>query len=489
MANVVIFNDKSEDVSAFRRTLGPYRIAQALKDAGYTVQVVEWLSSWHRHNLIPVLDKLIRSDTLWVGFSSTFMVSNRQQTSARGQMYSQPLVEMDWLFDQIKSRSKAWIVYGGAYAHLFAYDKRIDTYITGYADVSVVDYTNNLKAGNLPPRFVDSRQYPEPDVFNINVDWSDPSICLLPNEAVPIELARGCIFKCKFCNYPLIGKKKGTYQRPVEQVRLQMLDVYKRTGNTRFYFTDDTFNDDRERLQELHDMFTYLPFQPEFSCFLRLDLIERWPETAQLLLDMGLKGCFIGVETFNHKSGLAIGKGLDPERSKAELLRLRELWGDRVMISVGLILGLPYDTPQYFKELEEWVKTAPVHNISFNTLWIGPPAPEGATQKDGFSEFNLNIDVYGYERTEQGSNHGGWRLPSQGINSEICNWWKDKLNSITNNYIAEFYVQDYMNLGITEEQIRTIPVNQLHHIADINQLIHNRQKEYQNALLGFLGIL
>ena len=28
-----------------------------------------------------------------------------------------------------------------------------------------------------------------------------------------LETARGCIFKCAFCNFGLIGKEKGTYER------------------------------------------------------------------------------------------------------------------------------------------------------------------------------------------------------------------------------------------------------------------------------------
>ena len=487
MAQVVLFNDKSTDVGSFRRSLGPYRIAQSLKDAGYTVQVVEWFSSWSRDDLSLVLDKLLGVETLWVGWSSTFMVSSQQASNRRQQMWSRPLADMDWVFDYIKSRSKAWLVYGGAYAHLFAFDDRIDTYITGYADTSVIGYTQSLAQGHLPPRFVDSRTYPEPDVGHIDTDWSDPSYCLLPNEALPIELARGCIFQCKFCNYPLIGKRKGTYQRPVAQVRDQMLKAHAITGCNRFYFTDDTFNDDRDRLAELQEMFKTLPFKPEFSCFLRLDLIERWPETADLLLEMGLVGCFFGVETFNKKSAQCVGKGLDPKRTRAELVRLRELWGSNVLVSVGLILGLPYDTTDYFEELETWINdiNCPTHNVSINTLWLGPPAPDGATQADGWSQFNLNRDVYGY--LVDGPN---WTLPSQNLTKALCDQWRAHFYKLTHdrNRISEFYVQDYANLGVSLDDMRMMSAEAIHKKYPLRKLLLDRQREYQNSLIVFLGI-
>ena len=487
MSQVVIFNDKSKDVlSLHRRTLGPYRIAQALKDAGYTVQVVEWFSSWSRDDLALILDKLVGSETLWVGWSSTFMVGGHKPNNPREFMWSRPLSDMDWVFDYIKARSKAWLVYGGAYAHLFACDPRIDIYVTGYADVSVVSLTDSISRGELPPRFVDSRTYPEPDVNNITVDWTDPRFLIRPNEAIPIEFARGCIFQCKFCNYPLIGKRKGTYQRPADQIRQQLLDVYNTTGCTRFYFTDDTFNDDRERLAELHAMFKTLPFKPEFSCFLRLDLIERWPETADLLLEMGLKGCFFGVETFNKKSAQCIGKGLDPKRTKAELFRLREVWGDNIRVSVGLILGLPYDTEEYFKELEEWITNpnCPASNFAINTLWLGPPAPEGATQADGWSQFNLNTEVYGYERMRS-----GWKLEN-GLDSTTCDQWRFKLLKAieANQRISEFYVQDYTNAGVTQEDMLNLTPDEIHRKYNFKVLIQDLLKTYQNNLIEFLGI-
>lgn len=486
MTQVVIFNDVDPSEGAFRRALGPYRIATALKDAGFTVQIVDFFHSWAIPDLKRVLDHIIGPETLWVGWSSTFMVSKNQASSRRQQMWSRPLADIDWVFDYVKANSSAWLVYGGAYAHMFAFDDRIDTYVTGYADVSIVDYTQKVYEGHPPPRYQNSRDYPDPDVCKITTDWTDPSYCLLPNEALPIEFARGCIFKCKFCSYALIGKKKGTYQRPVEQVVQQMLDAYRVTGCNRFYFVDDTFNDDRERLEELHRAFKQLPFQPEFSCFLRLDLIERWPETADLLLDMGLVGCFFGVETFNKKSAVCIGKGLDPKRTKAELARLRKLWGNRVLISVGLILGLPYDTIEYFKELEDWIMApdCPVHNVSINTLWIGMKRPpEGASQKDGWSEFNLNREIYGYE--VEGPY---WRLPSQNIDKDLCDQWREHFYDLTRyrNQVSEFYVQNYGNLGVTLEDMRTMPAESIVKKYPIPRLIAQRERQYQNKLMAYL---
>lgn len=50
-----------------------------------------------------------------------------------------------------------------------------------------------------------------------------PRDCVQPGEALPLEMARGCIFKCKFCRYPFIGKSKNDFSRRIELVRDESL--------------------------------------------------------------------------------------------------------------------------------------------------------------------------------------------------------------------------------------------------------------------------
>ena len=152
---------------------------------------------------------------------------------------------------------------------------------------------------------------------------------------------------------------------------------------------------------------------------------------------------------------------------------------------------LPYDTESYFQELEAWVSgpSCPADHFSINTLWLGPTAPKGAGQKDGFSEFNLNLDAYGYVRTEQGSNHGGWLLPSQAIDSELCEQWRKRLYNLVRhrNKVSEFYVQDYQNLGISLEQIQAQSEQQIHAEYNMSERLRLRQREYQQRLASYLN--
>jgi radical SAM superfamily enzyme YgiQ (UPF0313 family) len=137
-------------------------------------------------------------------------------------MYYTKYQEVLKVLKYIKTNSNAKLIYGGSKTPYFLeIDEFIDCYVTGNADVSIIKVTDNIMLGKTE-RFVDSLKYPEPDVKTIHTKISN----VLHGETLPIELARGCIFKCKFCSYPLLGKKKGTYLRDFSQVKDEMIEYW-----------------------------------------------------------------------------------------------------------------------------------------------------------------------------------------------------------------------------------------------------------------------
>jgi len=205
------------------------------------------------------------------------------------------------LYAFIKKITNAKIVYGGAGVDETEFDSKVDYYVSGYSDNSIVSLTDYIagKTDTLISKkingstLVESSDYPEPAMDNLKTDWSKFDI--LPKEPLPLEFARGCIFKCKFCNYPLIGKRKGTYIRDMDEIREELIETWESKGVDTFYITDDTFNDDNDKMESFHKLFTSLPFKPKFAAFLRLDLIDRFPHQADLLAEAGLVGAFFGI--------------------------------------------------------------------------------------------------------------------------------------------------------------------------------------------------
>ena len=66
-------------VPFLNKTLGPYRIASALLKVGYTVKVIDNLQVLSAKECMRVIDNHISKETLWIGYSSTFMVGKENE--------------------------------------------------------------------------------------------------------------------------------------------------------------------------------------------------------------------------------------------------------------------------------------------------------------------------------------------------------------------------------------------------------------------------
>jgi radical SAM superfamily enzyme YgiQ (UPF0313 family) len=487
----------------FQRGLGPYRIASALETAGYTTFVLDFLINLTIEEIRAALKLHLGPDTLWVGFSSTFFWKQRKSSDKKTNMYFSELEFIEQIIEYVKTNSQARLVYGGANAPYGLADDKIDYYIVGYADIAVVEFTNHLVANNIKQLenyevikvvdqdrvLIDSAKFPEPQMDQLTTQWWKPHYNVLQGEALPIELARGCIFRCKFCSYQLLGKKKGTYLRPSEQVQDDLIRMWETKGVDTYYITDDTFNDDNDKIEELHRIFTSLPFKPKFSCYLRIDLINKYPHQADLLAEMGLVGNYFGLETMQPKSATAIGKGLHPNKVKDRLYWLGEKWHMKVNMAAGFILGLPYDTKEYFKELYDWTRQPdnPLSYIDFYPLYLYNRQGENKDRLAAYSsEFSLNPEIYGYDfpRIDDKENYRDWVLDQNDLTYEKCeqtaNWYRHQMQF--RNKFAEFQFITAMNIGIPREDLHSMTIKEIMRKYPMEMMNTNKLQEYKNII-------
>lgn len=498
MADIIILSGteyRHEHLARVQRGLGAYRIASELQKHGYDAVVIDYIQYMSTEEIINAISKVLTKDTLWLGYSSSFFIMRKVDSSPLSpieKMYqSTPYRQITKIYDYVKSNSKAKIVFGGSFALISQADPEVDYYVTGYGDVSTVDLTNYLagkkdKLEHCEENYIDGKKcyvidsgkYPEPLMNSLQTSWHDKNVNLLPGESVPLEFARGCIFKCKFCSYPLLGKKKGTYIRDMQEVRDEILELWETKGTDSYYITDDTFNDDNDKMEQFHKLFTSLPFKPKFTAFLRLDLIDRFPHQADLLLDAGLVGNFFGIETLNHKSAKAIGKGLHPERVKERLHWVRDKWKGKVNIGTAFIFGLPYDDEKYFQELWDYVHSPdyPAQNTSFNALFMTDKTKSNYPYQ---SEFSMNPEIYGYT-----FDANGWVHKEQGLDFKMCTEIANKFHEslMPTTYIADFQMISYLSLGVSvEDMINYNQFDLLKHY-DIAKLNNDKITQYKKMI-------
>lgn len=490
MANCILIAggiDHDNTIPRIHRTLGQYRISSAVESKGYTTFVLDFAINFTPEEICQALAPHLGDDTLWVGFSSTFYFTHNQQNEEHGrknEMYYVPYDQARIVIDFIKSNSNAKLIYGGTKAAFYREDPDIDYYVMGYADNSVIALTDYIagKTSVDPGHVVNSIDYPEPSMNSIQTSWKNHNV--IHGEALPIELSRGCIFKCKFCSFPLIGKKKGTYLRDINFIKDEMIEAWETHGTTNYFVTDDTFNDDNDKIEALHKMFTNLPFKPKFSAYLRIDLINKYPHQADLLTDMGLIGTFFGLETMHPESAKSIGKGLAPSKVKDRLYWLADRWKNKVNISAGFILGLPHDDIFYFDELAEWCleKDNPLQHIEFYPLYLFNHKVPG-DRKPYLSEFSLNPEIYGYNFPGV-ENYSNWKLPQQNLNFDICRNISSSYNKLVSprNKYSAFSMMLFLNVGVTLEDLLALTMDQIQQKYNISALNDVKLNEYKKML-------
>ena len=171
----------------------------------------------------------------------------------------------------------------------------------------------------------------------------------------PIEIARGCIFKCAFCFFDLIGKRKGDWTKTEDTIYNEMMYNFEKFGTTQYMVSDELVNESVEKVQMLARIAKNCPFKLEYTAYARLDLIVRYREMI-LCYNKAVQLDFQSrVETFNRIPGKAVGKGVDPNVLKNTLRECKKQWKNNVVISANFIIGLPYESKKDIEQTIEYL--------------------------------------------------------------------------------------------------------------------------------------
>ncbi len=427
----VLFSESGSFV--YSRSLGVHRIANVLREQfGWNVLVIDHFTvsvcveELKEELFNKILPSVLTEETKLIGFSTTFMnISNKwlienlskkskkfmEHPVMKGHIECLPFTDdedaMNFLkyIKHLAPNSKTII--GGVKAESKQYKTYVDAYVIGYGESQLVDLIKYWEGENP---FMPIKKLSEDclevshDTKGNNYDFSivpttyQPDDLVLPGEVLPIEISRGCIFRCKFCSYPLNGKKKWDFIKDSKVLRDEFLKNYDNSQTTKYIIVDDTFNDSVEKLQIFNDVVQSLPFKIEYGAYIRHDLLYAHKESIRLLKDSGLVSATFGIETLNYESGKAIGKGMPPEKTIEFLHELKIQWPE-LITSSGFILGLPYDNKKTIEKLCQTIvdKNFPLDEIKVVPLWLQKDARE---KKLYFSEFEGDWESYGYSFKE-----------------------------------------------------------------------------------------
>jgi radical SAM superfamily enzyme YgiQ (UPF0313 family) len=396
---------------AYPRHAGVYRIATFVRELGWDCEVLDFTLGWSLDELKEFAKSRITKDTKFIGFS---------------QLITGWTTIMENWCRWMREMWPHLIFIAGSPAPPVYQSKELDYYISGYGEEALIVLLKYLFSNGPRPIF-DLSISTSKKIISADKNYKAfpyPKLTILyedrdyirPEEWIAIETSRGCIFKCDFCSFPILGVKED-YTRSQSDFEVQVKESYNKWGITRFNVVDSTFNDKIEKIEKYADVVQSLSFKPLFGGYIRADLLVTRPRDREELARMNFVQHFYGIESFNKLSTKAIHKGLDPEKMKEGLLSVRDYFVGKVKEDyigcIGLIIGLPHETKQTIENTLQWLE----NNWSDQALSLMPLSIWRKEFTNNTSAISLDYKKYGF--TEMSNEDGIKRALEENIDLHL----------------------------------------------------------------------
>lgn len=422
--HVLILSDVSDTIY-IERSIGPYKVASILRDIGIDTFVIHYLGTFTITEIKNILNEFINENTLYVGINNfnynmwmmneinikemvpdvpNYFQSLRGAILPHGNQFNLEIKSI------IKNKNpNCKLVLGGPKAVDLEENKIFDYVVVGYSEKSIENLTKHLLYGDTLYNSYKSVNgfYVIKDIQAEGYDFVNHSMhyvdhdCILENETLLLEFSRGCIFKCKFCGFPMNGKKKMDYIRNTDLVYNEMIENYEKYNVTRYLLVDDTFNDSIEKCKLIYDLSQKLPFQLEYWAYIRLDLLAAHPETIDILFKSGLRAAFYGIETLNTNTSIFINKGGSREKLIKTISDIKNRYGDNISQHGNFIFGLPKEDLASLQTTIDWLISSDNKLDTFDASPLIIRTPLSTSMSPFVSDIDKNWASYGYEYSKE----------------------------------------------------------------------------------------
>tara|TARA_B110000503_G_scaffold99799_1_gene149301 strand:+ start:34530 stop:36554 length:2025 start_codon:yes stop_codon:yes gene_type:complete len=506
--DIIIMTEGSDPVFNIARALGGYKIASALRNEGYSVFVLNNFSHFIQTGTIyEILDKLIGDNTLWVGFSSTLFMRKKKDVYTKRHtrdvakqniLWRWPTVDEDIreMTNYIRHTKGVKTVYGGTMTHHRAKEVKdeIDYFVVGMGEHCALHITDHIKNGTTlnyniaygsSPKVIDYDQKGSLFDFRNAIINYVPEDFWNPDDGMGIEFGRGCIFKCKFCAYPLIGKKKGdlSFLRNKDCIKHELKQNYDLYGVTKYVIIDDTFNEQTIKLQAIADAIEELdlPVKLQFSAFIRIDLVARWPEQLELLKKINVRAWFLGVESLNYESAKTIGKGCPKETIFETIRNARKEFDGSLSVYGSFIAGLPHDNKE---TMDMWTAELFANPDIFDAYSFSP------LELGTASELSKNADYFGYTvYTDNDNKENKWRTKDWSSDETVEYVTNLQEKFLGDFKVSSFFLMFYQCLGYSFDELRQMTFTELFEDPKSRRIARQYlQSSYYGKVENFLGI-
>ena len=376
----------------WERALWSHRVASFLRTEGWDAEVIDYTSFWQLEELQELVRSRVSDKTVMFCFGTAFL-----------NPWSPYLNDFIlWLKEEYPHIPR---VVGGNNA-LVTKAENIDYWVDSYGENAVLALCKHLIGTLGEPLKTDPKyfgikkvirglyHYPSAPLDNYLIDFEQRDF-MMPYEVPQIETARGCMFSCSYCNFPMLGQSKDV-SISKEEFKKQIQTGYDKWGIKNWRFMDETFNDRPEKIQKYAEAIDELGYNPWFCGFARGDLVVKHKEYWDSYVRLGFLGHSMGIETFNKDAGKLVRKGMDPDKLKQGLLDFQSYTDihapKRYRANIQMICGIPGETVESWYESLDWL----------NTYWNRQSASAWILEVPDFDESLTNQSKFTKELIENG---------------------------------------------------------------------------------------
>ena len=340
--------------------IGLYSVAAVLRESKYDVEVL----NWHEIHKTPdrIREVLLEKKPDVIGFS--ILHGNRWGG-----------IEIARIAKQIYPKAK--VVFGGIGAsflweHFLRDFPEIDYVVIGEGEYTFLSLV----------RFLEKEQDATPeDIRGIafrsrkKIIRTEPAEPIKDLDSLPIPAnyfeyqhlssSRGCVWQCAFCGSPSFWGQKIRFRSPEHFV--EELEILYKKGITFFYFSDDTFTIDKDRVIEICKKIIEKKLKITWYAISRVDCINE-----DMLFWMRKAGCIqisYGIESGSKKIRTTLKKGVKVDEIQKTFAQTTD-YG--ILSRAYFIYGSPGETWKTIQETLDLIREIKPLSVIFYILDIFP---------------------------------------------------------------------------------------------------------------------
>lgn len=188
------------------------------------------------------------------------------------------------------------------------------------------------------------RNYPV-DLRNIPSPLKEGTLIYDPEKLVLYSTSRGCLYRCAYCLYHcsdgLWNDGFGLRYFPLEVVKRD-LEILRKNGVKRIWFTDSIFGADNERYCKILDWLVEWDDDCKFAFETRAEFIT--PELISRFAKINIEWIAIGIQSLTCKALQSINRSCNIEKVINRIDKLRKALKNPQVIHLDIIFGLPADS-------------------------------------------------------------------------------------------------------------------------------------------------